>query len=125
MAQKVTFSPNREPRPIDATLEELGGAAILAGRSVRVRVQPDLYNYEKGSFSSWATLAWTLDLEDIEEGRRFREALTAFFKAFGECETAEKQRGLTVALLHTAKTIEAAGNSVRPEAPEDPVGDSF
>lgn len=81
---KVTFLPDRVAPPVDAKLEEIGGIATLAGREIRLRLQPDLYHHDKQGYVAWAGLTWTLELEDIEEGRRFREALGRFMAAFGD-----------------------------------------
>ncbi len=79
---KVSYLPDKVAPPVDTKLEEIHAVAVLAGKPIRLRIQPDLYHPERQGYESWAGLAWTLDLDDIEEGRRFREALGRFMAAF-------------------------------------------
>src|SRR5258708_20407331 len=78
---KVSYLPDKVAPPVDTKLEEIHAVAVLAGKPIRLRIQPDLYHPERQGYESWAGLAWTLDLDDIEEGRRFREALGRFMAA--------------------------------------------
>lgn len=91
----VSFLPEKSAPPLDAKLEEAGAQALLASRPIRLRLQPNLYSLDKQAYEAWIGLAWTLDLDDIEEGRRFREALGTFMAAFGD---PEKQGKLLKAL---------------------------
>lgn len=92
---KVSFAPERVPPPIDQKLEEVASQAALASREIRLRLQPDLYNPDKRGYESWSGLTWTLELNDVDEGRRFREVLGKVMAAFGD-ET--KQAALLKAL---------------------------
>lgn len=83
MAQ-VSFLPDRIARPIDAKLEELGAQAALVSRGIRLRLQPDLYNVDSQRYEAWAGLIWAIELEDVAEGRIFREALGKLVAAFGD-----------------------------------------
>lgn len=96
---KVSFLPDQQPPPIDQALELVGASAALASRPIRIRLQPDLYDIDKRSYYGWVGLTWTLDLEDIEEGRRFREGLGRFMAGFGD---PEKQAKLLRALEELA-----------------------
>lgn len=92
---KVSFLPEAAPPPIDQKLEEVAAQAALASREIRLRLQPDLYNYDRSRYDSWNGLTWTLELDGVEEGRQFREALMKFMAGFGD---PEKQARL-IALL--------------------------
>ncbi len=90
MAQ-VSFAPDKTTPPMDEPLEQAAAVALLAGKPIiKLRLQPDLYNFDKRHYSSWAGLTWMLDLESVEEGRRFREGLEWFLKAFGDPEKQKK-----------------------------------
>lgn len=94
---KVSFLPEKVAPPIDGKLEEVGAQAVLASRPIRLRLQPDLYNLDRQSYDSWSGLTWTLELDDVEEGRRFREALGTFMAAFGDPE----KQGALLGVLQT------------------------
>lgn len=79
----VNFSADQERPPLDRSLEEAGVEAEGLEKVIRVRLQPDLYLYGAQKYTTWAGLVWTVDCEDIEEGRRLREGLALFFKLFG------------------------------------------
>jgi len=83
MAQ-VSFAPDATRPPLDAKLEEVGAQALLIGKPIRLRIQPDLYDPDKRGYYAWAGLTWMLDLDDVEEGRRLREVLTVVMAAFGD-----------------------------------------
>lgn len=83
---KVSFLPEKVAPPVDGKLEEAGAQAALASRPIRLRLQPDLYLTDQRAYTTWVGLTWTLDLDDVEEGRRFREALGKFMAAFGDPE---------------------------------------
>ena len=85
MAQ-VSYLPDKVAPPIDEPLRRAGERAALASRPIRIRLQPDLYNLDSQSYGSWLGLAWTLDLEDVEEGIRFRKGLEKFVAGFGDPE---------------------------------------
>lgn len=88
---EVTFLPEQSAPPLDATLEDMGARSILAGKPIRVRMQPDVYDTEKARYQSWAGLVWALNVESVEEGRLLRVGLTQFFKAFGKSATSQKK----------------------------------
>lgn len=89
MAQ-VSFAPDRIAPALDGRLEEAAAQAALASRPIRVRIQPAFYNLDKSGYDGWNNLVWTLDLDDVEEGRRLRQGLEAFLKAFGDPERQAK-----------------------------------
>lgn len=80
----VSFLPDKQPPPIDEKLTQIGKEAALADRAIRVRVQPDLYSPDRNNYESWRGLVWTLDLESVDEGKRFRQGLERFIQAFGD-----------------------------------------
>lgn len=80
----VNFVPEETRPPIDARLEELGAAAGALGKPIRIRLQPDIYDYESQRNQKWYGLIWSVELQDVEEGRRLREGMTEFFRRFGE-----------------------------------------
>lgn len=92
---KVSFAPEKAAPPLDAKLEEIGAQAVLAARPIRLRLQPDLYDSDRKGYQSWVGLTWTLDLDSIDEGRLFREALGKFMAAFGD----EGKQAKVVAML--------------------------
>lgn len=79
----VVFTADQTPPPIDARLEETGAVAGVMGKPIRVRIQPDLYDYDGQKYQVWNQLTWTVDLADVAEGRKLREGLTMFFRLFG------------------------------------------
>lgn len=79
----VNFAPESERPPLDRSLEENAQAAAALGKPVRIRLQPDLYDHAKASYQVWAGLTWSIEVGDVEEGRKLREGLTNFFRAFG------------------------------------------
>lgn len=94
----VVFTADQTPPPIDARLEETGAVAGVMGKPIRVRIQPDLYDYEGQKYQVWNQLTWTVDLADVAEGRKLREGLTMFFKQFGRSPEAQ---AILLASLHT------------------------
>jgi len=78
----VNFAHDDRP-PVDATLETIGNGASALNKPIRCRFQPDLYDWGKTAYTTWHGLTWTIDVEDVAEGRKLREGLTLFFKAFG------------------------------------------
>lgn len=88
---KVTFSPERQPPPIDQRLQQAAGQAVLMDRPIRLRLQPDLWDYDKGNYSAWSGLSWVLELDDVEEGRRARQALQALWAVFGHSAEVQAQ----------------------------------
>lgn len=81
---KVSFLPDRQAPPLDRKLEELAGVAALAGKPIRLRIQPDIYNYDRQGYDAWLGLTWTLEVDDADEGRVFRAALGRFMGLFGD-----------------------------------------
>lgn len=75
----VSFAPEDKRPSLDGAIE----SASESGKAIRVRCQPDVYDYEKGNYQTWTGLSWIVECQDVEEGRRLREGLTDFFKAFG------------------------------------------
>lgn len=116
----VHFVPEETRPPLDARLEELGAAAGALGKPIRIRLQPDIYDYESQRNQKWYGLIWTVELQDIEEGRRLREGLTEFFKKFGESEAS--QRGLLKWLKNgkARKVAVVAGDSQSGVTAEEP-----
>ena len=66
---------------LDQSLEEAAGEK--PGEPIRIRVQPAILRNRKGSntpsYHAWKRLHYTLEVNDVAEGRSFREALSAFF----------------------------------------------
>ena len=83
MAQ-VSYLPDAQQPPIDGKLEEIAAESALASRTIRIRLQPDLYSPDRAKYESWKGLVWAVELEDVEEGRKLREGLQKFFAAFGD-----------------------------------------
>jgi hypothetical protein len=78
----LNFSQDDRLHAVDGTLEEIGDGASALGKHLKCRVQPWLYDWRVRNYTSWSGLAWTLELEDVAEGRRLRQALTYVFAAF-------------------------------------------
>lgn len=85
----VVFTADQTPPPIDARLEETGAVAGVLGKPIRVRIQPDLYDYDGQKYQVWNQLTWTVDLADVAEGRKLREGLTDFFALFGKSPSSQ------------------------------------
>lgn len=92
----VQFTHDAPVEPIDASLEAAGSAAVNVGRPIRCRLQPYLYDWPNANFGAWRGLTWTIECQDVGEGRRLREGLASFFKAFGGTE---RQQARLLALL--------------------------
>lgn len=75
-----TQSPERPP--IDAVLE--GAEYAPEEKPIRLRVQPSIYNHEKMQHDSWPQLVFQFEVQDVAAAARFRQALTLYFKLFGE-----------------------------------------
>jgi hypothetical protein len=80
----VDFAPEKERPALDQALEANAAACAQLQKPVRVRLQPDLYEYERKIYSSWLGLTWIVELSDIDEGRRLRQGLQDFFRLFGQ-----------------------------------------
>ncbi len=78
----VSFTHDDKP-PIDRTLEAMGEAAKAERKPLKVRLQPDLYDQVRATYTAWLGLTWAVELRDVEEGRKLRVGLAHFFKAFG------------------------------------------
>ena len=78
----MTFAHDLKPS-MDAPLEAIAEAATVLNKPIKVRVQPDLYDWGAVRYGTWLGLAWTMECQDVEEGRRLREGLTMFFRLFG------------------------------------------
>jgi hypothetical protein len=81
----VTFAYDPKPS-MDATLDAIGNGAAALQKPIRCRFQPDLYDWGRTSYTSWHGLTWTIECQDVAEGRRLREGLTSFFQVFGGSE---------------------------------------
>lgn len=92
---KVSFQSDRVAPPTDAKIEEIGVIALATGRPIKLRIQPDLYNADKQRYDSWSGANWTLELDDVEEGKRFLDGLEAYMRAFGD----PKRQAETLRLL--------------------------
>ncbi len=101
MAQ-VSFAHDARP-PVDATLESVGNGASTLNKPIRCRFQPDLYDWGRTSYTTWHGLTWTIECQDVAEGRRLREGLTDFFRAFGGNE--KQQQRVLLALSALADRI--------------------
>lgn len=108
----VSSAATDEKPPIDKRLEALGAIAAAAGKPIRVRIQPDIYDYQNQANQTWLGLIWMIELEDVEEGRKLREGLTWFFQKFGQ--SAESQKKL-LAWLKNGKN--GGGQGKRKAAP--------
>jgi len=95
----VTFTHDDQRPSMDLSLEQVGDGAANLQKPIRVRLQPDLYDYTGSSYKTWSGLVWSVQLRDVEEGRRLREGLTDFFRAFGGSEKDQK------ALLKALKAL--------------------
>ena len=71
------------PPSIDGPLERTGDEASGLEKRIRIRIQPDLYSWESRNYHSWIGLTWMIEVQDVAEGRRFREGLAAFMVCFG------------------------------------------
>ena len=96
---EVTFTQDGV-QPVDRRLIEISDHSAQLERPLRIRLQPDLYDYKNTAWTSWSGLVWTLETRDIEEARRLREGLADFFRVFGADE--KRQRGLLNELARRA-----------------------
>ena len=69
-------------KPIDTALERAAAVAMTVGKPLKIRIQPDVYDYDSQKYLTWTNLVWTVDVEDVEEGRRLRELVEAALEAF-------------------------------------------
>jgi hypothetical protein len=69
--------------PPDARLEQI---ASRGDGSIRLRLQPLLYDPSKQQYSAWSQVTWSLRVEDTAEAKRLREALNGLFKVFAAGE---------------------------------------
>lgn len=85
---KISFNPRSATESeVEFFLQDLAEKAKEREEPIRVRVQPQLYHSkgssgEKGSgiYRSWRRLAWTLEMENLDEVLAFRGALTYFIE---------------------------------------------
>ena len=86
---KISFNPRSATESeVESFLQDLADKAKQYGDPIRVRVQPQLYHPKakiegkkgSGSYRSWRLLAWTLEMENLEEVLAFRGALTSFME---------------------------------------------
>lgn len=95
----VSFAHDQRP-PVDQSLEQVGNGASALNKPIRCRLNPDLYEWGGTHYVSWSGLSWIVELQDVSEGRRLRQALTAFFQVFGASE--KKQAKLITELQKMA-----------------------
>jgi hypothetical protein len=74
------------PPTLDGPLERCGDSASAVEKPIRLRIQPDLYDWSRRNYHSWSGLTWMVEVQDVEEGRRFRQGLQDFLQAFGGTE---------------------------------------
>ncbi len=86
----VSFTHDDARPSMDRPRELVGDGAANLSKPIRVRLQPDLYDYDNSSYTTWSGLVWSVQLRDVEEGRRLREGLTDFFRVFGGSEKAQR-----------------------------------
>lgn len=79
----TSFTPDAPKPALDEPLERVGNAASTLEKHIRLRLQPDLYNWETRKYQAWHGLTWYIDVGDVAEGRRLRGALADFFMVFG------------------------------------------
>jgi len=83
---KISFNPrNATESEVESFLQDLAEKAKERDEPIRLRVQPQLYHPKgekkgSGSYRSWRLLAWTLEMENIDELLAFRGALTHFIE---------------------------------------------
>lgn len=86
---KISFNPrNATESEVESFLHDLAEKAKERSEPIRLRVQPQLYHPKdkddgkkgSGSYRSWRLLAWTLEMENIEELLAFRGSLTHFIE---------------------------------------------
>ena len=87
----VSYVADRVAPSSDRKLDEIAAMAVLTARAIKLRLQPDLYNFDKQHYDSWTGAAWTLDLEDAAEARKFLEGLRCYMAAFGDGPEKQKQ----------------------------------
>jgi hypothetical protein len=78
----TAFTHDEKPS-MDAPLEVVGNGASALEKPIRIRLQPDLYNWETRTYEAWYGLTWKVEVQDVAEGRRLRQALADLFTAFG------------------------------------------
>lgn len=116
----VTFTQDRTPPPVDERLEHYGAQALLLDKPIKLRFQPDFYDYARGSYTGWTGVSWGVDLEGVEEGRRMREALAALFKVLAQGEASQVKvimalEGWVVPLVEpSAEALATAGEEDQP-----------
>jgi len=67
---------------LDHSLERAAAAAMTVGKPLKIRIQPDVYDYDNQRYTSWSQVIWTMDVQDVEEGRRLRRLLQTVLAAF-------------------------------------------
>ncbi len=83
---KISFNPRSATESeVESFLQDLADKAKERDEPIRLRVQPQLYHPRgekkgSGSYRSWRLLAWTLEMENIEELLAFRGSLTHFIE---------------------------------------------
>ena len=96
----VSFAPDERPT-VDAALDLIGEGAAPLQKPIKVRIQPDLYDWGRTRYTAWHS--WAVECQDVAEGRRLREGLTSFFAAFGGSE--KQQRRLLQDLSRMAEGV--------------------
>jgi hypothetical protein len=94
----VSFSMDTPPT-LDGPLERCGDSASGLDKPIKLRIQPDLYDWSRRNYHSWSGLTWMVEVQDVEEGRRLRQGLTDFLRCFGGAEWQQTELlGLVAAL---------------------------
>ncbi len=76
---KISFNPrSTSESEAEALLQDLAEQAKAKEEPMRLRLQPQLYHPTTNSYRSWRLLAWTLEMESLDELLAFRGSLTQF-----------------------------------------------
>lgn len=76
---KISFNPrSTSESEAESLLQDLAETAKAKNEPMRLRLQPQLYHPTSNSYRSWRLLAWTLEMEDLDELLAFRGSLTQF-----------------------------------------------
>lgn len=84
---RVTYASDVD----DSILQDLADAATSA---IRIRVQPQVYDFAKGQYASWSGVSWTIVCANEQEAKQLREGLKAFFRAWESSPAADVKDAL-------------------------------